>query len=385
MMFGRNKLKSEIDLLKEQMETLRADKDLEIAQLQAENRQQQSELAAVQQQSYEEADVLACLLLGGELLSTIREGLADSANSLHNEQDALSQLEHIFSQTHDALERLEQRAQTINTEASSSMEEATELDKTAESINGLVSSIQEISDQTNLLALNAAIEAARAGDAGRGFSVVADEVRTLASKAHSSSSEIDRLINLVLNRTAEIKKMIGSNQNSAADISASSNQISAVVADVLKFSEHMKQVITIATARSFLDTVKLDHAVWKNQVYNFVNTKDFDAVVNAHTECRLGKWYFEGEGKTKYGSMPSFKSLDAPHKKVHESGRLAITAGREGNTESMTKHLHNMELASQSVVHIIDRLFDEILQENSYQHSAEELHVPETMAEAIAY
>lgn len=91
-----------------------------------------------------------------------------------------------------------------------------ELIKSGASINNMVSAINAIADQTNLLALNAAIEAARAGDAGRGFSVVADEVRNLASKASSSASEINTVVSKnqsLLNDLASTLNTLNTKQN----------------------------------------------------------------------------------------------------------------------------------------------------------------------------
>ncbi len=360
---------------KRKLEALKADYQRELAEMQSNHQREiddlkellnekEHQLKNMQHQGDSDAAVLSYQLKGGDMLFSIRDGLAGSAEELINERKALKQLDLAFDHTRTALRTLNERANLINEQANASMDAAMVLDQTAHLISNLVSSIQEISDQTNLLALNAAIEAARAGSAGRGFAVVADEVRSLAGKAHDASQEIERLVALVIDQTTSIKSVVSLNHEVASDVAASSTQIDSVVGDVIDRSNHMQRVIRLATTASFLNTVKLDHAVWKNQIYSLIESRNFAAGANSHTECRLGKWYYEGYGGRKYSHLSSFKSLENPHRQVHTSGRDALKAGESGDLKSMVRHLDQMEASSLQVVKSLESLMNEVVRDS---------------------
>jgi methyl-accepting chemotaxis protein len=166
-------------------------------------------------------------------IEAVREQLSEVATSTgaaaNRATTAANEADTGRDQLGNSVFRIKQLAQSVE----QSSEAIARLEGQTVSIGGLTGTIKEIADQTNLLALNAAIEAARAGEAGRGFAVVADEVRKLSQKTQSATQEIDATLSEVVASVHSIVTLMATNRSDAAGCADDSENTEKRLATVI--------------------------------------------------------------------------------------------------------------------------------------------------------
>ncbi|MCP4326729.1 MAG: methyl-accepting chemotaxis protein, partial [Alteromonadales bacterium] len=200
------------------------------------------------QSQIEETDMVATAVT--EMVCTIEEIATNTSNAADKAEQAKTNRDKGQQGVESTITSIHQLSDNL----SESQTVVLELAQDSETIGSVLDVIRGIAEQTNLLALNAAIEAARAGEQGRGFAVVADEVRTLATRTQDSTKEIESIISSLQGRTTNIVDLIKActlqGEDSAKQASLAGELLSLINEDVQQISDMSHSISTAIQEQS---------------------------------------------------------------------------------------------------------------------------------------
>lgn len=279
-----------------------------------------------------------------------KESLETSANVEKDFSTAFENITSIVALLNELLTRSHSVANVIRN-----------LSSKAKDIEKSVLMINEVVMQIKILSLNASVEAVSAGEAGKGFAVVANEVKNLANKTSSVATQIQNITSGIQSEIQKTTQEFQEIDSSISVIHQHTNLFDNEIHSLHKSTRHFLGELDLLGDNVFMSLAKIDHVLWKANSYLSVYEHKPAFKFVDHHNCRLGKWYFQGNGQKYFSHTPSYAKLDEPHAGVH-NGTLKVFENLEHETldfKAINDAFHIIEKNSRGIFKVLDDILTE--------------------------